>query len=260
MGCSNSKNKQDDDLGFDWWLLCDRQNWRGVGKLLKAFPDTARLCQHKENDTTPHSMSGHLLLHRLCKEQGSPTSLIKSVLAANPGACAVQDATGNLPLHHAALLPAVHEVITLLLTPENQGSPAACKCTNSFGSTPLHLICHHTQLASVSELEDIIGLMIEADSNNTVSPAGVRDFGGKTPLDIAVESGGQDDILLLLLTACPEGALSSNGGYGSMLHWACAKARSARLIEMVCTYTPSACNTVDDKGDLPIHTALFRSK
>ena len=113
-----------------------QSNWAEAIEAVRKNPSEAKTWVVK------HSPEGEVMwrflpLHSACARQ-PPTSLVRTLLEANPEASKEADDQGMHALHYACGNQASPEVIRVLLLSNNEASLYRCKPN---GMTPLHYVC-----------------------------------------------------------------------------------------------------------------------
>jgi hypothetical protein len=140
-----------------------------------------------EDESTTLTVWKRLPLH-LAIVKGAPLGLVEALVRAYPASLMeAEHITGSVPLHllcqqGPALCPQVWQLVL-------KSAPSAAQVPDQQGRIPLHLATIHE--VPLVQLQDLIHL-------DEASVAAI-DETGKTPLDYAIELGGSDDNVTMLL-------------------------------------------------------------
>ncbi len=195
------------------------------------------------------SGSGKLPLQFACaRGKDADESVIALLLEQHTEAARVKDASGDLPLHAAALLAPAPVVLALLAAwPE---SAREMSPTSYGGRLALHLACDRAD-ADAGVVDALLAAHPDA--------ARTKDKDGCLPLHAAARSAPAP-VALALLTAWPEGAREKGGDGRLALHLACGRTDAdAGVVDALLAAHPEAAYAMDKTGDLPLHAACASS-
>ena len=189
------------------------------------------------------SGSGKLPLQFACaRGKDADESVIALLLEHHTEAARVKDASGDLPLHAAALLAPAPVVLALLAAwPE---SAREMSPTSYGGRIALHLACDRADADA-----GVVGALLAAHPD----AVSTKDKDDCLPLHAAARSAPAP-VVLALLAAWPEGAREKGGDSRFALHLACGRPDAdAGVVDALLAAYPEAARAKDKSGDLPLH-------
>eukprot|EP00578_Thalassiosira_sp_NH16_P015096 CAMPEP_0181113566 /NCGR_PEP_ID=MMETSP1071-20121207/20416_1 /TAXON_ID=35127 /ORGANISM="Thalassiosira sp., Strain NH16" /LENGTH=879 /DNA_ID=CAMNT_0023197613 /DNA_START=119 /DNA_END=2758 /DNA_ORIENTATION=- len=231
-------------------LLCDAASessppsWEAIRRWLRNHSaDDARSAAERRGDyeTTP--------LHLACRNC-PPRDIVRMLLAASPRTVEWTDSFGWLPLHYACANEASEEVLVMLA----EIYPESGVCVDKRRRTPLHFALGHTErpakVATVVLLSGT-GAALMADEN------------GMLPLHYACAYGATEQALRELTDEHIQTIVATDNRGRTPLHFAFGNAdrpASPGVVDLLLSQNPSAVDSVDLEGNLPIHLLATRAQ
>ena len=220
----------------DLFAYIQDDNWYMVEKMLHKNPMLVQ-------ETDPKS--GELPLHKIVEHASAWTLLIDMILTLYPKAVVHKDASGALPIHHAAN---ADNLTALEIIYESYRNGA--KEADDRGLLPIHVAAEHGSIECVKYLI-------------TKVPEGVHTLtagGNSLPLHLACENYSSVGVVTSLCRTTLKFSLASrpdeDGDLPLHLLLRCGEKADVVAVKTLLTCHTKAIATRDEKGDVPLHIAL----
>lgn len=257
--------------------MIERSEWESIHSRLVSNPDEACILIEGGN-IDQHNAK--LPIHRACMMK-APSSVISSLINANPSGVCSKTLNNDYPLHLACKYGADVKVIKILF----HAYENAIRHRNDFGSTPIHHAC------MTESSTHILQFMLNAAPDISQ----IKDNCGLTALDYLEQSFCENKIFLLdtfhrYATSCDNGPsqtlyelirkkywkeatarlkkhsneactwiIDKNYGIGRLpLHLTCVSQPPSYFIKILISANPAAISTKEKDERLPLHLACQR--